>query len=546
MGRIPSEFIPSRIDVAQRIYLLPELHYPEKLNIVRDFYERVNKDKIIIYHKEERIKLSEMRRSINKLANGLKSLGAEPNDRILVRGPNCPHFMYAQYACWAMGAIPVPVSSLLRSDELAYRANDLEARFFIVGSDAWLDMDKAPGKFHTIEKIIVFGERKQGYLFYDDLIEDQSEEDSIEKTSRHDIGRILYSSGTTGMSKGIINRIDDLCSMAEGPHKYALSLAENDVVGGWAVFTFALGATSLLLPARIGCAISIVNNPTPEEMFETIAEHKITVLRCAPTFYRMMLEVEDAESRYDLSSLRLCGSAGEPLSGTTRLTWRKRFGVDLIDWLGSGEMGCVIAQVPGAPEEKFSATGKLLPGIRARIVNEKFHDVHNGESGELLIQGPVAQEYWRKPEVQKKAAYKGWNRLGLIYQKDGDGYYWYKGRSDDMIVTSGYKIPGGEVEAVLLTHEAVSEAAVVPSPDPIRGYVIKAFIVLKKGYEPSEALKKELQDYVKANLEPYKYPRKIDFVASFRLPRTITGKIQRNMLRDIEEQGLPLGFSDNC
>ncbi len=546
MGKIPIQFIPSREDVAQRIYLLPELNYPEKLNIVRDFYERVNKDKIVIYHKEERIKLSEMRRNINKLANGLKSLGAERNDRILVRGPNCPHFMYAQYACWTIGAIPVPVSSMLRSDELVNRADDLEARFFIVSSDAWLDMDKAAGQFHTIEKIIVFGEKKQGYLFYDELIEDQSEECGIEETSRHDIGRILYSSGTTGRSKGIINRIDDLCSMAEGPHRYSLSLTENDVVGGWAVFTFALGATGLLLPARIGCAISIVNNPTPEEMFDTIAKHKITVLRCAPTFYRMMLEVGDAESRYDLSSLRLCASAGEPLSGTTRVTWRKRFGVDLIDYLGSGELGATISQLPAAPEEKFFATGKLLPGIRARIVDEEFNDVPTGQYGELLIQGPTAQEYWRKPEVQKQAAYKGWNRLGLIYRKDEDGYFWYKGRSDDMIVTSGYKIPGGEVEGVLLAHKAVSEAAVVPSPDPIRGHVIKAFIVLKKGYEPSEALKKELQDYVKANLEPYKYPRKIDFVANFRLPRTITGKIQRNMLRDLEEQGLTLGFNDNC
>ena len=443
MGKIPSQFIPSRIDVAQRIYLLPELNYPEKLNIVRDFYERVNKDKIVIYHKEERIKLSEMRRNINKLANGLKSLGAERNDRILVRGPNCPHFMYAQYACWTIGAIPVLIPSLLRADELIYRADDLEARFFIVNSDTWLDMDKAAGQFHTIEKIIVFGERKPGYLFYDEIIEDQSEECAIEETSRHDIGRIIYSSGTTGRSKGIINRIDDLCSMAEGPHKYSLSLTESDVVGGGPVFTFALGATGLLLPARIGCAISIINNPTPEEMFDTVAKHKITILRCAPTFYNMMLEVEDAESRYDLSSLRLCGSAGEPLSGTTRRTWRKRFGVDLIDWLGSGEMGCIISQVPDAPEDKFSATGKLLPGIKARIVDGEFHDVPTGQYGELLIQGPAAQEYWRKPEVQKKAAYNGWNRPGLMYRQDEEGYFWYKGRSDDMIVTSGYKIPGG-------------------------------------------------------------------------------------------------------
>ena len=195
-----------------------------------------------------------------------------------------------------------------------------------------------------------------------------------------------------------------------------------------------------------------------------------------------------------------------------------------------------------SPDEKSDSTGKLLPGFRMRIVDEDFNDVPVGTYGEVLIQGPTGTLYWRRPEIQKKAIYDGWNRIGLVGKLDEDGYFWLKGRVDDMIVTSGYKVAIGEVESTLMRHEAVLEAAVVASPDEVRGNVIKAFVVLRKGFEPSEVLIKDLQDYAKANLEPYKYPRKIEFVESKELPRTQSGKIIHHELAEREKKSKGVGL----
>lgn len=249
-----------------------------------------------------------------------------------------------------------------------------------------------------------------------------------------------------------------------------------------------------------------------------------------------MKAVEDAESKYDLCSLRVCQSAGEPLPGSTRDEWKKRFKVDLIDSLGSGEMFYMTSQEEWAPDGKSGSVGKPMTGVQVKIVDKSFNEVPRGRVGEMLVKGPHAQEYWRRPDAQTRAVHNGWNRVGLIASMDEDGYVWLKGRADDLIVSSGYKIPGGEVETALMGHPAVIEAAVIASPDPDGGSVVKAFVVLKEGCKPSNELKKELQDFVKSKIEPYKYPRKIEFMDAEKLPRTSTGKIQRFVLREVEEK----------
>jgi 2-aminobenzoate-CoA ligase len=314
------------------------------------------------------------------------------------------------------------------------------------------------------------------------------------------------------------------------------SLDENDILGSASPFTFPLGSSIPLAQARTGCAISIVDRPSAEEIFETIKKHRITLLSNVPTMYRMMLQVPDAERRYDLSSLKCCMSAGEWLPGNIRREWIKRFGTDIIDALGCGEMGWLFAHPQWSPDDKSDSTGRLLPGFQMRIVDDNFNDVPRSTYGEVLIQGPNGTLYWRRPLIQKNAVHDGWNRLGLVGMLDEDGYFWLKGRVDDMIVTSGYKVPSGEVESTLMRHEAVLEAAVVASPDQVRGNVVKAFIVLREGFGPSDVLIKDLQDYVKANLEPYKYPRKIEFVESEKLPRTLSGKIKRHELAEMERR----------
>lgn len=537
MKLIPREFLPPEEYLPRRIFTIPEFQYPDKLNIVRSFYDNVKDwDRIAIYYRDEKVTFLELQKRSNQLANALKGLGVDQNDRVLVKLPNCPEFLYAYYGCWTIGALVVVAPDLLRKEEIIYRANDSEAKVFIVSSNTWPELEECVPQFKTIEKIIVVGDRKEGCLFYDDLVSNRPDECEIADTDKYHPALLLYSSGTTGKPKGIIQDMIFLCVSGDATRMIAGSLDEDDILGGAPPFTFPLGSSFPLTQGRTGCAMSIVDRPTGEEMFETIEKHRITVLSNVPTMYRMMLQVADAEHRYDVSSVKCCMSAGEWLPGNIRREWIKRFGTDIIDALGCGEMTWLFAHPQWSPDDKSDSTGKLLPGFRMRIVDEDLNDVPVGTYGEVLLQGPTGTLYWRRPQLQAKAVHDGWNRIGLVGKLDEDGYFWLKGRVDDMIVTSGYKVASGEVESTLMRHEAVLEAAVVASPDDVRGNVIKAFVVLRKGFNPSEALIKDLQYHVKANLEPYKYPRKIEFVESEKLPRTLSGKIKHHELAEMDRR----------
>jgi 2-aminobenzoate-CoA ligase len=535
--RIPKEFLPPEEYRAERIFAIPEFQYPEKLNILKSLYDNVKDwNRIAIYYGDDRITFRELQEKTNQLANALKGIGVEQNDRVLVKLPNCPEFLYAYYACWTIGAIVVVAPNLLRKEEIVFRANDSGAKAFIVSADTWPDFEECVTQFATIKQFIVVGERKEGYLFYDDIVKEQANECEVVITEKYQPGLLLYSSGTTGKPKGIVQDMVCLCASGDMTRMIAGSLDEHDILGGAPPFTFPLGSSLPLAQARTGCAMSIVDRPTGEAMFETIEKHRITLLSNVPTMYRMMLQVPDAEHRYNLGSVRCCMSAGEWLPGNIRREWIRRFGTDIIDALGCGELTWLFAHPQWSPDDKSDSTGKLLPGLRMKIVDGEMKEVPIGAYGEVLIQGPNGTMYWRRPENQKKAVYDGWNRIGLVGRLDEEGYLWLKGRVDDMIVTSGYKVSSGEVEGMLMRHEAVLEAAVIASPDEVRGNVVKAFVVLRKGFDPSNAMAKELQEYVKANLEPYKYPRKIAFVESERLPRTASGKIKHHELAEIDRR----------
>jgi 2-aminobenzoate-CoA ligase len=536
MKGIPKEFLPPEEYLAQRIFTIPEFQYPEKLNIVRRLYDNVKSwDKTAIYYKDQKITFRELQRETNRLANALKGLGVKENDRVLVKLPNCPEFLYAYYGCWTIGAMVVVAPDLLKKEEIVYRANDSEAKVFLASSNTWPELEECVGEFKSIQMIIVVGERKDGYSFYDDVVSGEPAECEIADTDKYHPALLLYSSGTTGKPKGILQDMAFLYVSGDTTRMIAGSLDEDDILGGAPPFTFPLGSSLPLAQARSGCAMSIVDRPKAEEMFETIEKHRITVLSNVPTMYRMMLQVPDAERRYDLSSVKCCMSAGEWLPGNVRREWIERFGIDIIDALGCGEMTWLFAQPRWSPDDKSDSTGKLLPGFRMRIVNGDFQDVPPGTYGEVLVQGPTGTMYWRRPEQQQKAVHAGWNRVGLVGKLDADGYLWLRGRVDNMIITSGYKVAGGEVESTLMRHRAVLEAAVIASPDEVRGNVVKAFVVLRKGFEPSDDMIKELQEYVKVNLEPYKYPRKIQFMKSEMLPRTLSGKINYHELAEMEK-----------
>lgn len=537
MSIIPVEYLPAKEYLPEKIFPLPEVRLPRKINLGEFFLDRhVNNGlgaKAAFLYGDQKITFAELQKEVNRFANALRSLGLEKNDRMMLRMPNRPEFIAACLACWKIGAIPVLVNHLLRADEIVFRANDSEAKMMLVSSDSLDEVVKAKDQFTVTKHIIVCGEKREPFLFYNDFI-GQPETFQAVECDRDDWMRIIYSSGTTGKAKGIITSIGDSVAAAAVASKYLLEITPEDVVGGHPAFTFAFGFYFILLWGYNGCTLSITEHFDIEKMLQTVQDHRISVLRCVPTVYRMILAVKDVEKKYDTSSLRICQGAGEATPADVIMAWRKRFGVDLLDSVGSGDLNSFMSTRKDMPEDKLDSSGFLLPGVEGKIVDAQFREVLRGQTGELWIRAPWGQYYWRRPDKQMEGIKNGWNRTGLVCQEDEDGYFWFKGRNDEVIVSAGNKIPCGEVEAALLTHAAVLEAAVVPSPDPVRGTLVKAFVVLKKGYQPSPELAEEIKNHAKEKIEAYKSPRVIEFVSGDSLPRTVTGKIQRFVLKDLE------------
>lgn len=544
MARIRSDYLPPKEFMPANIWSLPELQYPPRFNLTEVLLDGnipERGDAIAIYFEAERTTFFELQSRVNKFANALRRLGIGKGDRVVLRSPNIPEYFVWNFACWRIGAIPVLVNHLNRASEVAFKINDSESVAICVHGESYADVEKVRDECPHLKHVIVHGERFPGTLNFAALLQGEAEHiDSVECAS-DDIGRIIYSSGTTGKPKAILTTLAGIVSLADTHGRHILNVQANDVMGGHPYYSFAFGAANFLyMPWRFGASVSVISHFSPERQLQLVDLHGITLLFAVPTAFRMMLAIAGAEHRFRLTSVRLCQSAGEPLPNATMLEWRQRFGQTILNSLGSGELNYWLSTFVGMPESKIGSNGKSVPGFENIVVDEKFNRVPPGTPGELIVRGPVGQMYWRRPDAQKNGVcppdsqYAGWSRPGLYYMEDADGYFWYKSRLDDMIVTSGYKVPGGEVEAALNDHQAVHECAVIAVPDKERGNIIKAFVVLKEGISPSPQLVRELQDFVKQTIEPYKYPRLIEFAAADALPRTATGKIQRTALRETE------------
>jgi 2-aminobenzoate-CoA ligase len=296
-------------------------------------------------------------------------------------------------------------------------------------------------------------------------------------------------------------------------------------------FTFGLGV-NLLFPLRMGAAAALVEQPTLPNLLAAIAEHRATILSTAPTAYRAML---DLLKQADISSLRKCVSAGEHLPLATFQAWKKATGISIIDGIGATEMLHVFIAAAGG-DIRPGSTGKAVPGYEARVVDDNGHELPPGQIGRLAVRGPTGCRYLAD-ERQKAYVKDGWNYTGDAYARDADGYFWYAARTDDMIVSAGYNISGPEVENVLLDHPKVKECGVVAAPDVERGAIVKAYIVLRDAKDATTATIKDLQDFAKREIAPYKYPRAIEFIAA--LPRTENGKLQRFKLRQMASEVKP-------
>ena len=344
-------------------------------------------------------------------------------------------------------------------------------------------------------------------------------------TASDDVCLIAFTSGTTGVPKGTMHFHRDMLAICDTFGKYVLRADRDDrFIGSPPIaFTFGLGGL-VLFPLRVGAATILLEKASADDLLPAIDNLRATVCFTAPTAYRAML---GKLAGHDLSSLRKCVSAGETLPAATFEAWQAATGIRIIDGLGSTEMLHVFV---GCREEDMrpGATGTPVPGYEARVIDEAGQEVPPGTPGRLAVRGPTGCRYLGDKR-QLEYVQNGWNVTGDTYIKDADGYFRYQARSDDMIISAGYNIAGPEVETVLLTHPAVAECGVVGQPDDERGQIVKAYVVLNQGFAPDVALTRTLQDYVKATVAPYKYPRAIEYVTN--LPRTETGKLQRFELR---------------
>lgn len=345
-------------------------------------------------------------------------------------------------------------------------------------------------------------------------------------TAADDTVLIAFTSGSTGQPKATMHFHRDMLAICDCFPKSILHMTADDICIGTPplAFTFGLGAL-LLFSMRVGGATVLLEQLTPEKLLAAASDYRATMIWSSPVFYRQMAYIAD---RFDLSSVQQSVSAGEALPVSTRTLWRDATGMEIVDGIGSTEMLHIFIAAAGA-DVRPGATGKAVPGYQACILDDNGRQLPPGSVGRLAVKGPTGCRYLAD-ERQRTYVQWGWNLTGDAYLMDEDGYFWFQARTDDMIITAGYNVAGPEVEGALLMHPSVSECAVVGAPDPERGTIIKAFVVLTPGYTGDAALVKTLQDFVKQSIAPYKYPRAIEFTDA--LPRAGTGKVQRYRLRD--------------
>ena len=468
---------------------------------------------------------AELAERVDRAAHVLVSLGLKREERIaiaMVDGCDWPAVFLGAIKA---GIVPVALNTLLTPADYEYQLRDSRARALFV-SEPLLDRFRAiEKKCPDLEHVVVQG------LQLDDLLFKAPPKFQAAPTTRDDMCFWLYSSGSTGAPKGTVHLHSHLIVTAELYAKPVLGIRESDVVFSAAKLFFAYGlGNALTFPMAVGATtVLMAERPTPDAVFKRLVEKKPTIFYGVPTLYAALLASPSFPKKQQLA-LRVCTSAGEALPKNLGERWTERTGTEILDGIGSTEMLHIfISNRPG--EVKYGTTGKPVPGYEVRLVDDRGNVITKpNELGELQISGPTsAIMYWNQREKTKNTFQGPWTRSGDKYSFDEHGYYTYGGRSDDMLKVSGIYVSPVEVEAALVTHEAVLEAAVVGAEDEQKLVKPKAFVVLKSGHSPGDGLRQELQKHVKEKLAPYKYPRWIEFLPE--LPKTATGKIQRFKLR---------------
>jgi benzoate-CoA ligase len=523
-----------QLSTADHRFSPPRVTVPREYNAAYDLIQRNLQagrgGKIAFIDDAGSYTYNDLAERVNRFGNVLAGLGLEQESRVMLCLLDTIDFPTAFLGSIQAGIVPIAANTLLTSVDYDFMLGDSRARALVVSEALWPQFAPIVGKHKHLRHIIVSGADAKGNLRLADLMAKASAQYSPAETTCDDMCFWLYSSGSTGAPKGTVHLHSHLVQTAELYARGVLGIREDDLVFSAAKLFFAYGlGNGMTFPMSVGAtAILMAERPTPQSVFKRLREHKPSIFYGVPTLYAALLASPELPKREDLR-MRVCTSAGEALPADIGKRWTEHFGVEILDGIGSTEMLHIfLSNRPG--EVRYGTTGKAVPGYGIRLIGEDGQPVPQGEIGELQISGPsAAVMYWNQREKSRHTFMGEWTRSGDKYIEAADGYYQYCGRSDDMLKVSGIYVSPFEVEAALMTHEAVLEAAVVAHADTDELIKPKAWVVLKPGIEASDALSDKLKQHVKDKLAPYKYPRWLEFVAE--LPKTATGKIQRFKLR---------------
>jgi 2-aminobenzoate-CoA ligase len=511
------------------------LGYPPRLNCAAELLDKAVErgwgDRTVLHYHGGSWTYGQLLATANRIARVLvEDLGVVPGNRVLLRGPNNPMLAACWLAVVKAGGVVVCTMPLLRVRELTYIADAARVRLALCDSRVAAECEQAmsttgAGFPRAGGRVVQFHSANPGSL--ESLMAGKAETFDNCLTAADETALIAFTSGTTGQGKGCMHFHRDVLAICDCFPPHVLRPEADDVFCGSPPLAFTYGLGGLLLfPMRIGASSLLLEQASPPQLLQGIQDHRATICFTAPTAYRAMA---GPAKGFDLASLRKCVSAGETLPKPTFEMWREATGLKIIDGIGSTELLHMFISSSG-DDIRPGSTGKVVPGYEATVIDEEGNEVPPGAIGRLAVKGPTGCRYLNNPERQRAYVENGWNVTGDSYVKDADGYFWYQARTDDMIISAGHNISGPEIEAVLLDHPKVAECGVVGVPDEERGQIVKAFVVLRQGFDSSSELVKELQDFVKAEIAPYKYPRAVEFLDS--LPRTETGKLQRFKLRE--------------
>jgi 2-aminobenzoate-CoA ligase len=517
---------------------LPELQYPARLNAVQTVFEGAREagwsDRVVYHSGGESFSFDQVSRIVNRRTAALRALGIGAGDVVILRIPDTIDLVTTLLAVQAIGAIAMPTYIQLRADDLIYRADDAGAKL-LISTPELLDeaLPVVAARAGQTDLIAIPADPDQRCRGFDDYVPEGDVDPDYADTDAEELCLFLYTSGSTGAPKGTTHCHRDMLAICDTYWRYCLAPGPDDVFGGPPSIAFALGfGMYVYFPLRLGHAAILEPDKSPQRALQQIEQYRVTIFAGVVSYYNVLARLI-REDGGDISSLVHPMTGGEPLTEEVERLWNEVAGVPLEQFIGTTEMlHCFVTSTRPGELPQTATLGHAVPGYEVAVLDpETFIPLPDGEHGLFAARGPTGTVYWNKPDQQEKVVRNGWNVFQDVVWRDAAGDFHYIARHDEMIISSGYNISPIQVENVLMQHGAVVECACVPAPDPTgkRGTIVKAYVVTAGDREPDDALRIELQDFVKNNAAPYMYPREIAFEDA--LPKTINGKILRSELR---------------